>query len=85
MTSHLTQKKPSLAQRFFHQLGLVDIHTKVNCWFCNQDSYILPGTRNTKDHWFCTLCENINARDQVRIQIHRPFHQTQSHLSYTEW
>ncbi|KAI9265444.1 Ima1 N-terminal domain-containing protein [Helicostylum pulchrum] len=64
MSSHVTHKKPSIVKIILNRLGIIDLHTRVNCWFCNQDAYLLPGSKNTADHWFCRLCENTNARDQ---------------------
>ncbi|KAI9363589.1 Ima1 N-terminal domain-containing protein [Pilaira anomala] len=64
MADYITQRKPTFLKVILNKLGLIGLHTRVNCWFCNQDSYILPGTKNTAEHWFCHLCENTNARDK---------------------
>lgn len=69
MSSHVTHKKPSIVKIILNRLGIIDLHTRVNCWFCNQDAYLLPGSKNTADHWFCRLCENTNARDQASIFV----------------
>lgn len=66
MTAYIKHTKPTLLQTLLNLLGLIDLHTKVNCWFCNQDSYILPGTKNTVERWYCHLCENTNQRDEVK-------------------
>ncbi|OBZ85645.1 Integral inner nuclear membrane protein ima1 [Choanephora cucurbitarum] len=63
MAAHLSNTKPSFKQILFNKLGLVDLPIRVNCWFCNSDSYLLPGSKNTVDHWYCHLCENTNATD----------------------
>ncbi|CAO3637555.1 unnamed protein product [Mucor hiemalis] len=80
MTSYITNKKPSILKRVLNRLGIIDLPVKVNCWFCNQNSFLLPGTRNTPDHWICHLCDNTNAIDPKsgEIQDPSPFHTTQT-------
>ncbi|KAI8876996.1 hypothetical protein K501DRAFT_337714 [Backusella circina FSU 941] len=38
---------------------------KVNCWYCGQDSYLLPGSGQTPRQFYCNLCENTNSRDET--------------------
>ena len=64
--SYITNRKPSTLKRLLNLLGVIELHAKVNCWFCGQDSFLLPGSRNTVDQWVCPLCDNYNARDSVR-------------------
>ncbi|KAL7331481.1 hypothetical protein PS15p_203670 [Mucor circinelloides] len=61
---YITHKKPSITQRILNALGFGALPQKVNCWYCCQDSYLLPGSRNTVSHWYCNLCESTNTRDK---------------------
>ncbi|KAI8356644.1 hypothetical protein BD560DRAFT_199012 [Blakeslea trispora] len=63
MTTYISNTKPSFKQILLNKLGLAALPIQVNCWFCNNDSYLLPGSKNTPDHWYCHLCENTNAID----------------------
>ncbi|KAI8972469.1 hypothetical protein BDB01DRAFT_463993 [Pilobolus umbonatus] len=60
-------KKKQLKQPLFHRvlnhLGLLDMPSKVNCWYCNNDSFLLPGNRDTIYNWYCHMCENRNMTD----------------------
>ncbi|KAI9486729.1 MAG: Ima1 N-terminal domain-containing protein [Benjaminiella poitrasii] len=64
MSSYISNTKPTVFQVILNRLGIIELPLKVNCWYCSQDSYILPGSKNTVDHWYCYLCESTNARDQ---------------------
>ncbi|KAK4510492.1 Saccharopine dehydrogenase [Mucor velutinosus] len=64
MNRHITNKKPSLTQQILTTLGFGVSPQKVNCWYCCQDSYLLPGSKNTVKHWYCNLCESTNIRDE---------------------
>ncbi|KAI7898772.1 uncharacterized protein BX663DRAFT_523401 [Cokeromyces recurvatus] len=64
MSSYISNTKPTLFQVILNKLGIIELPLKVNCWYCCQDSYILPGSKNTSDHWYCYLCESTNARDK---------------------
>lgn len=41
---------------------------KLNCWYCNHDSYITLGKRETQEYWLCAFCGSENARSQVIIK-----------------
>lgn len=41
---------------------------KLNCWYCNHDSYITLGKRETQEYWLCAFCGSENARSQVKIK-----------------
>ncbi|KAI9018606.1 Ima1 N-terminal domain-containing protein [Phycomyces nitens] len=45
-------------------IGLVKIPTKVNCWYCNENSYLTHNTTGTKEDWKCSYCENHNVFDE---------------------
>ncbi|KAI8388853.1 Ima1 N-terminal domain-containing protein [Radiomyces spectabilis] len=63
MNKHITHKRPWRTSLLGY-LGLSDLPTKVNCWYCNQDSYLLPGGKQTEQYWYCDKCENVNVKDQ---------------------
>lgn len=55
-----------LCHRFFKFCqSLRSSHIKLNCWYCNCDSYILRRGGQTLKHWQCTFCGSENARSQV--------------------
>ncbi|KAI8328104.1 Ima1 N-terminal domain-containing protein [Chlamydoabsidia padenii] len=64
MSSHLTKQPPSWRNWVLSKLGLTDLPTPVNCWYCNQTMYLLPGSKQTEQHWYCNLCENTNVIDE---------------------
>lgn len=71
MTEHLTRQSPSWRNWFLNKLGWTDLPTPVTCWYCNQKMYLLPGSRHTERLWYCNLCENTNAIDEV-MNYHIP-------------
>lgn len=73
MNQHLTHKSVSWGQWILNKCGLTDLPICVNCWYCNQTVYLLPGGKQTKHYWYCTLCENTNITNDVSqeyIYIH---------------
>ncbi|KAG2191601.1 hypothetical protein INT46_003250 [Mucor plumbeus] len=64
MSSYITHKRPTVKEILLNYIGFGDIPKKVNCWYCCQDSFILPGSKNTVNHWYCNLCESTNIRDK---------------------
>lgn len=64
MSRYITNKKPSLTQRILTTLGFGVSPQRVNCWYCCQDSFLLPGSKNTVRYWLCNLCESTNTRDE---------------------
>ncbi|KAI8647348.1 Ima1 N-terminal domain-containing protein [Parasitella parasitica] len=64
MSEYITNKPPTLIERVLTYFGFGITPYKVNCWYCCQDSYILPGSKNTVDQWYCNLCESTNIRDK---------------------
>ncbi|KAG1177444.1 hypothetical protein G6F70_002479 [Rhizopus microsporus] len=45
---------------------------KLNCWYCNHDSYITLGKRETQEYWLCAFCGSENARSQSGEVIDPP-------------
>ncbi|KAI8142887.1 Ima1 N-terminal domain-containing protein [Fennellomyces sp. T-0311] len=64
MSDHVTNRRPSWRAVVLGFLGLTDLPAKVNCWYCNQDSYLLPGGKQTERYWHCNICENTNVKDE---------------------
>lgn len=67
MNDYITTKRPSWRMRLLGFLGVTDLPIKVNCWYCNQDSYLLPGSKDKEEDWQCNICENRNIRDEVSL------------------
>ncbi|KAL0080144.1 Ima1 N-terminal domain-containing protein [Phycomyces blakesleeanus] len=43
---------------------IVNFPTKVNCWYCNENSYLTYYTTGIKKDWKCSYCENHNVFDE---------------------
>ncbi|KAI8982433.1 hypothetical protein BDF20DRAFT_471836 [Mycotypha africana] len=82
MSSYITNTRPSVFQRILHSFGLIELPIKVNCWYCCQDSFILPGSKNTVDHWYCHLCEsNGEVVDPTPFETYKPPSENNAHTS----
>ena len=68
MSDHVTNRRPPWRTVILGFLGITDLPIKVNCWYCSQDSYLLPGGKQTEHYWHCNICENTNVKDEVREQ-----------------
>ncbi|KAI8099244.1 Ima1 N-terminal domain-containing protein [Halteromyces radiatus] len=83
MDGYVTRQSPTWRNWFAYKLGFTDLPTRVNCWYCNQTSYLLPGSKQTVRHWYCRLCENTNAIDQYGdIMDAPPIPETSSTSAY---
>ncbi|KAI9494925.1 hypothetical protein BDB00DRAFT_816315 [Zychaea mexicana] len=69
MSNHVTNRRPPWRTVLLGFLGFTDLPVKVNCWYCNQDSYLLPGSKQTEGYWHCNICENTNVKDEVSKSI----------------
>ncbi|KAI7848654.1 Ima1 N-terminal domain-containing protein [Circinella umbellata] len=64
MSDHVTSRRPPWRTVILGFLGITDLPIKVNCWYCSQDSYLLPGGKQTEHYWHCNICENTNVKDE---------------------
>ncbi|KAI9248299.1 Ima1 N-terminal domain-containing protein [Phascolomyces articulosus] len=64
MNNHVTSRRPPWRTVLLGFLGFTDLPIKVNCWYCSQDSYLLPGGKQTERYWHCNICENTNVKDE---------------------
>ncbi|KAJ8657471.1 hypothetical protein O0I10_006773 [Lichtheimia ornata] len=60
----MATSRPSWRTSLLGILGFIDLPVKVNCWYCNQDTCLVPGSRQTERYWHCNICENTNIRDE---------------------
>ncbi|CAO3661834.1 unnamed protein product [Rhizopus stolonifer] len=40
-------------------------HTRLNCYYCNQNSHIFSRRRQNARHWNCPICGSENARSKT--------------------
>lgn len=41
----------------------------VNCWYCGEDTDLDLKAGESERHWYCSHCENVNRKDEVRRYI----------------
>ncbi|ORX44413.1 hypothetical protein DM01DRAFT_1180484 [Hesseltinella vesiculosa] len=59
----MAEAKRSLWAWIAHKIGL-DATITVNCWYCNENSSLPVGGKQSKYSWYCHQCENFNFCDE---------------------